>query len=305
MLEVELDFVTILPSHSEGASGAGDRCLDPLPVDKDEIGGANVQESPVDARRILRPTVGLLTRTPSARDNETAPRAVNPHKHAARRDEFIEAGQRLIQTRGYEQFSIEDLLAEVGASKGAFYHYFDSKQALLQAIVDRLIELVLPPLTRVVEDEHLTAVDKFRTYFRTVASLKAERADFLLQLMRVWYSDDNAIVREKLRRQQIARIAPHIAAIVRQGVSEGSFALTDPDSMARVILALVLDTGDEAGELFMKRQAGELDIDTVRRRFNTYQIALERLLGVNPGELSLMDEGMIEMWFGDSRREEN
>ena len=71
--------------------------------------------------------------------SRTAPRAINTSRHAARRDEFIEAGQRLIQTRGYEQFSIEDLLSEVGASKGAFYHYFGSKQALLEAIVDRLV----------------------------------------------------------------------------------------------------------------------------------------------------------------------
>src|SRR4051794_41269773 len=76
--------------------------------------------------------------TELSEDKTTAPRAVNPHKHAARRDEFIEAGQRLIQTRGYEQLSIEDLLAEVGASKGAFYHYFDSKQSLLEAIIERL-----------------------------------------------------------------------------------------------------------------------------------------------------------------------
>ena len=88
-----------------------------------------------DRRAIIRPTVGLLIEALS----KVAPRTVNVKAHASRRDEFIDAGQKLIQTRGYEQFSIEDLLAEVGASKGAFYHYFGSKQALLEAIVDRLV----------------------------------------------------------------------------------------------------------------------------------------------------------------------
>ena len=41
-----------------------------------------------------------------------APRAVNPKKHAARRDEFIDAAQVLITAKGYEQLSIEDVLAE-------------------------------------------------------------------------------------------------------------------------------------------------------------------------------------------------
>jgi hypothetical protein len=116
--------------------------------------------------------------------------------------------------------------------------------------------------------------------------------------MKVWYSDDNAIVREKLRHEQIHRVTPHIAAIIRQGVSEGTFALADPDQMARVVLALILDTGDEAGELFVARQAGQIDYDTVLRRFETYQLALERLLGVSPGTLQVIDPEMLRLWFG-------
>ena len=57
-----------------------------------------------------------------------------PTAHAVRRDEFVDAAQRLIQSPGYEQMSVQDVLDELGASKGAFYHYFDSKEALLEAV---------------------------------------------------------------------------------------------------------------------------------------------------------------------------
>lgn len=228
------------------------------------------------------------------------PRTINPATHALRRDEFIQAGQRLIESRGYEQFSVEDLLAEVGASKGAFYHYFGSKVELLAAIVDRLVESAMVVVGGVVDDERLSAVEKFHGYFRMIASIKAGQRDFLVQLMKVWYSDDNAIVREKLRREQIKRVTPHLAKIIRQGVAEGSFALSDPDQMAHVVLALILDAGDEAGELFMQRQAGEIDFATVRRRFETYQQALERLLGVQAGQLDLIDEPALRLWFDQS-----
>jgi AcrR family transcriptional regulator len=222
---------------------------------------------------------------------------VNPKTHALRRDEFIDAGWRLIQTHGYEQFSIEDLLAEVGASKGAFYHYFDSKTALLEAIVDRFVELALPQVAKIVEDQSLNAIDKFHAYFSTIARLKGEQKELLVPLLRIWYSDDNALVRAKLRHEQVRLVTQHVAAIIRQGVSEGVFTLADPDAMARVVLALILDTGDEAGELFMKRQADEVDLATVRRRFQTYQVALERVLGVPQGTLHLIEEETIETWF--------
>jgi AcrR family transcriptional regulator len=225
------------------------------------------------------------------------PRTVNPLKHTARRDEFIDAGQRLIQTRGYEQFSVEDLLAEVGASKGAFYHYFGSKSALLEAIVDRFVAVALAQVERIVGDPSLNAVDKFHAYFSTIARLKGEQKEFLVALMRVWFSDDNVLVREKLRREQVRHVATHIAAIIRQGVAEGAFMLADPEGMARVVLSLVLDTGDEAGELYMRRQAGEVDLDSVRRRLQTYQVALERVLGVAPGTVHLLDEQTLQTWF--------
>jgi hypothetical protein len=170
---------------------------------------------------------------------------------------------------------------------------------LLAAIVDRLVDTAMSVVGKVVDDDRLSATQKFRAYFRTIASIKAEQVDFLVELMKVWYSDDNAIVREKLRREQIRRVTPHIAAIIRQGVAEGSFALSDPEQMARVVLALILDTGDEAGEMFALRRAGDMDFATVLRRMETYQQALERLLGVKPGELNLVDEPTLRLWFED------
>src|SRR5450756_955263 len=157
------------------------------------------------------------------------PRTVNATLHTVRRVAFLDVAQRLVQAKGYEEMSVQDVLDELDASKGAFYHYFDSKQALLEAIVDRIAETAVATVAVVVEDDRLSAIDKFRGYFRMIASIKAEQMEFLLALMRVWYSDDNAIVREKVRRETVRLVAPHLAAIIRQGVAEGAFSLADPD----------------------------------------------------------------------------
>jgi hypothetical protein len=67
--------------------------------------------------------------------------------------------------------------------------------------------------------------------------------------------------------------------------------------MARVVLSLILDTGDEAGQLYLARLRGDVDFETVRQRFAAYETALERLLGVAPGALALVDEQMLRTWF--------
>jgi AcrR family transcriptional regulator len=65
-------------------------------------------------------------------------RTVDPATHAIRRDAFVEATQRLIALKGYEEMSVQDVLDELDASRGAFYHYFDSKVALLEAVIGRM-----------------------------------------------------------------------------------------------------------------------------------------------------------------------
>ncbi len=226
------------------------------------------------------------------------PRRANVAARAARRDEFIEAGRRLIQTRGYERFTVEDLLAEVGASKGAFYHYFDSKPALLEAVVERFTEEILAAAAVVVADPNLPAVEKLRRYFRAIAAGKnAERA-FLEELLRVWYSDENAIVREKTRRRTLHLVTPHVGAIIRQGIAEGAMTLGDPDEMARVVLAVILDAGDEASELYLATRQGTVGPEQVRARLAPYVTAVERILGLDPGSLELADEATLRTWFG-------
>src|SRR5262245_58568880 len=49
-------------------------------------------------------------------------------EHAVRRGEILDVAQRLVYTSGYEQMTIQDMLDELQISKGAFYHYFSSKQ---------------------------------------------------------------------------------------------------------------------------------------------------------------------------------
>src|SRR5438067_13136048 len=89
-------------------------------------------------------------------------RMVNEAAHAARRNAILDATQRVVETKGYEQMAIADILGELNISSGAFYHYFDSKPALLEALVERmgnqLEQLVLP----IIHDSRLSALDKLQ-----------------------------------------------------------------------------------------------------------------------------------------------
>ena len=64
------------------------------------------------------------------------PRTVNEAAHAERRNAFLNAAQRLIGTMGYERMTIQDVLNDLGFSRGGLYSYFDSQQSLLKGSVE-------------------------------------------------------------------------------------------------------------------------------------------------------------------------
>ena len=225
-------------------------------------------------------------------------RTLNLAVHTVRREAFVDAALRLMQAKGYEQMSIQDVLDELQASRGAFYHYFDSKQALLEAAVARIADQALLALAPVVDDPDLAALPKLEGFFRGIGRWKTERKALMLELIKVWASDHNAVVREKVRRTMVAQVAPVLARIVRQGVAEEIFSVTSPVETASMLMALIAVLQDEVTELFLARQANAVSFEAVERFLAGYTEALERILGAPAGSLHLTDDQTLREWFG-------
>ena len=225
------------------------------------------------------------------------PRTLDPVAHALRRDAFVDAAARLIQTKGYEQMSIQDVLAELDTSRGAFYHYFDSKVTLLEAVVERIVETATAELAPVADDPDRSALQKLEGVFGGLARWKAERKELLLALMRVWLSDENAIMREKSRQLTTIRLTPILARIVRQGNAEGVFRTGSAEHVAAVFMSLVLGANETASRLFVAFQAGDISIENVERTLAAYVAAFERILGLAPGSWPVEYTGTLREWF--------
>ena len=226
------------------------------------------------------------------------PRTVNVQVHKVRREAFLDVAQRLIQTKGYEQMSIQDVLDQLETSRGALYHYFDSKEALLDGVVERFADSGMLVVAPILADPNLPAFRKLEKVLGGIATYKAEHKELVLAIMDVWNSDGNALVREKLRRLSAPRLEPILSAVIRQGIDEGIIQSDSPDEMARVLVYLMQGYGELAGGYFIARQAGTLSLDDVLRTYAAFTQAFERILGIPPGSVTLADEATLRYWFG-------
>ncbi|NPV87032.1 MAG: TetR/AcrR family transcriptional regulator [Anaerolineae bacterium] len=223
-------------------------------------------------------------------------RTVKEEEHTLKRNEILDAAQRIIYARGYEQMSIQDILDALNISKGAFYHYFPSKQALLAAIIDRMLEEAKQIILPIVDDPQLSALEKLHGYFSTVARWKTARKDFLLALLRVWYADENLVVRHKFESAALEWVTPLFARIITQGVAEGVFSTPHPQQVGGVVVALMYRLGDVMAAPLLSGAPGEEVFRQLMEAAAVYTDSIERVLGAVSGSLSLFDAAVLRAW---------
>jgi AcrR family transcriptional regulator len=212
-------------------------------------------------------------------------RTVNAQEYAQKRDAILDVAQRYIATKGYEQMTTQDLLESLQISRGAFYHYFESKQALLMALVDRMAEQGEQLIVPIASDRTMPPQDKLLRFFATVDQLKRENLKLLFAFLRVWYADENALFRHKLYLARIQRLAPWLAQILQEGVVEGVFTTPYPEHAARMIISLLEDLSYAMIDLLLVEDGTPLDFPRMVQMGDATADALERVLGMKPGSL--------------------
>jgi AcrR family transcriptional regulator len=217
-------------------------------------------------------------------------------EHAVRRSELLEAAQRLVFTKGYEQMTIQDILDELGIAKGTFYHYFKSKRALLEAMIDSLLDDALDLMRPIVDDPGLSAIDKFQQIFDAISGWKTASKEYHLSLLRVWYAEDNAVARWKVRMARIERMRPFIAAVIHQGVDEHMMNVRDPDQTSEVVLSLLQEFIDALAMRFLVIQSQGGNLASVVATVAAYTDALERVVGVRLGSLAPVKSEVLAEW---------
>jgi AcrR family transcriptional regulator len=215
------------------------------------------------------------------------PRTVKPEEYAARRREILDAALELMHDKGYARMTIEDVLAKTQMSKGALYHYFRSKRALLEGIVETMGESGLSELQAIVDDPGLGAIDKLHAYFARSGAWKAENVTVVSTAMRLWRDENNALLRQKLSQETMRTTTPLLEAIIRQGCDEKVFDTEFPHEAAVIITGMGLHLTDAFIDAIEADGSVGADISGphIKGVLAAYFQAFERILGAPSGSL--------------------
>ena len=198
------------------------------------------------------------------------------------RDRLLATAAELLHERGYTAVSVADICESAGLKKGSFYHFFESKQALALATLERFAELNRERVERI-NAHHMSAREKLRTLFMGMYDGCCERAAANSPLLGCPIGNiaaelagrDDAIT-DKLQ-SIFAEWREGIVKILEQADTNGELDVSDPKATAETLLASV------QGAVLLARTMSDPEI--VRRMGEHALAMLERPATASPSEL--------------------
>lgn len=205
-----------------------------------------------------------------------------------RRNQILETAERLFYTKGYEETSIQDILDEMKLSKGGFYHHFESKLQLLEALCERQMAENSEKMRQAVADAEGDAVAQLNALYEHCTLWQEGQAAFTALVLRAAYEGGSVQIRDTVKRTMLAGARPMMKDIIHAGVEQGKFFTRYVDDIGELLLLLFANLNDEIAMRLAEAHSSN-PISGILGQLKTYRHAAEMLTGAPYGSLVLYD----------------
>ena len=204
-----------------------------------------------------------------------------------RRSEILNQALALFLSRGYDHVSLNDVIANASISKGVFYHYFLSKEALLAALADRFARQTLAELDDVLKDRALNPLERLNAFLAKGTRIKTELAPGAWAVFGALFRPENRGLYQRVVAASELLLRPILTDTISQGVKEHLFKTADPEGVADLVQQLASNTYSFVTRIIEARTGQEKQerLKAFHRRLRLNGVAIDRLLGLPDGTL--------------------
>lgn len=162
-------------------------------------------------------------------------------KGEKRKQELLRIAYRLFLSKGYEETSIDEIIEEAQIAKGTFYYHFQSKEALLEFLINKMITEKVEQAKKILSAP-MSAPEKT---VAIITSLRPEQTEMGIQ--NALHKKENAIIHEKINKRVIDEAVPILCEVVSEGISQGILKcdnIKERVRMTLIISSTVFDHGN-------------------------------------------------------------
>jgi len=214
-----------------------------------------------------------------------------------RRAELLDRAAGLFLRHGYDNVSLNDLIADAGVSKGAFYHWFPSKGALIAALAERSAREAFAGVEDAVAGCNGDALALLNAALRAGFDVNMktggpEQLAAMVSLLR----PDNAHLYGRILAVEEALFLPLLTRLISDGLADGVFDTFDPEGVADMIYGLAARTNSNILDVLQAadESARGRAVDCLTTRFRLHGLAADRILGLPDGSVATLTRAQVE-----------
>lgn len=193
-------------------------------------------------------------------------------------DRILDALHQLLEDQTLQNISVSDIAKKAGIGKGSIYYYFPSKEAILDALIERNYE---KPLKTAKSLAGQTEISPFTRMAMILQACRNSSDAFLSQDNTVTANaQESAFLHQKYMNHLIAELKPSLTEIIRQGIAAGEIHFEYPAALAEIVLIVL---AVKLNNTFLSATAEDSE-DTIRGLV----ALLERGTGVPEGALNYL-----------------
>lgn len=198
-------------------------------------------------------------------------------KAEERKEDIILTACELFLNKGYESTTMQDVMSRLGIAKGTIYHYFKSKEVLLEEVLDFIVDEHVQGNRQVFEGLSGSAIEKIKQF--VLGNIENDHSNDVIESL---HKPANAGMHTRLHAKLIAKQAPMYASLFEQGCREGIFSTKHPVEAAEFILSAITFLTDMGIYSWSEEQ--------LVRRAMAIPFLIENQLGAKEGTFAFLGE---------------
>lgn len=152
-------------------------------------------------------------------------------------ERILDALQELLENHKLQSISVSEIAETAGIGKGSIYYYFPSKDAILEALVERSYE---KPLQTAKALAGRTEIPPFIRMAMIFEACRNSSSEFIKsENNKNSGTQEKSFLHQKYINHIITELKPVLAEIIRQGIKAGQICFSDPDALAEIVLIVL------------------------------------------------------------------
>lgn len=153
-------------------------------------------------------------------------------------DKILDALQQLLEEKKIQSISVSEIAQKAGIGKGSIYYYFPSKDAILDALIQRNYEKPLQTAKNLASQTDISPFARMAIIFQACRNSSAafvnNQRDTVVSTVQ-----EQAFIRQKYINHLISELKPVLTKIIKQAIENGEVNFEYPAALAEIVLVVL------------------------------------------------------------------